>query len=347
MKTKAAILIAHNKPLQIEMLELPSLQTGQVMVKMAFSGVCQSQLMEVTGKRGDDPYLPHLLGHEGSGEVIEIGEGVSKIKPGDTVVLGWIKGKGLNVPGATYKLGDMTVNSGSVTTFTEYAIVAENRCVKIPKGLPVELAPLLGCAIPTGAGLVLNTLKPKAESSIAFFGLGGIGLSAMLALPSFECAQIIAIDVEAHKLKLAETLGATHLIDASKVDPISEINKITKGQGVDYSVEAAGLVQTIEQAFDVINLNTGTCIFASHPEHGKKIKLDPFELLCGKKILGSNGGDSVPDIDIPKYVELYKSGKLDIGRLLSHTYHLDNINDAFLDLKNRKVTRAMIDFSLV
>ena len=188
MKTNAAVLIAHNQPLEIVTLDLPPLQAGQLIVKMAYSGVCQSQLMEVTGKRGKDPYLPHLLGHEGSGEVIEIGEGVSKVKPGDNVVLGWIKGKGINAPGATYKWGDVTVNSGSVTTFTEYAIVSENRCVKTPDGFPVELAPLLGCAVPTGAGLVLNTLKPKTGSSIAFFGLGGIGLSAMLALPSFECA---------------------------------------------------------------------------------------------------------------------------------------------------------------
>lgn len=346
MQTKAAVLIAHNKPLKIVMLDLPPLQAGQVMVKMAYSGVCQSQLMEVTGKRGEDPYLPHLLGHEGSGEVIEIGPNVSKIKPGDNVVLGWIKGEGINAPGATYKLGDKVVNSGSVTTFTEYAIVSENRCVKTPEGFPIELAPLLGCAVPTGAGLVLNTLQPKKGSSIAFFGLGGIGLSAMLALPSFDCSPIIAVDVETHKLALAKQLGATHLIDASKVDPISEINKITQGQGVDYSVEAAGFVETIEQAFEAINTHTGTCIFASHPEFGKTIKLDPFALLCGKRIFGSNGGDSVPDVDIPRYVELYKAGKLDIDQLLSHTYSLDKINDAFLDLKNRKVTRAMIDFNL-
>jgi S-(hydroxymethyl)glutathione dehydrogenase/alcohol dehydrogenase len=287
-----------------------------------------------------------LLGHEGSGEVIDIGEGVSKIKAGDNVVLGWIKGEGINAPGANYQMGDIKVNSGSVTTFTEYAIVAENRCVKIPEGFPIELAPLLGCAVPTGAGLVLNTLKPKAGSSIAFFGLGGIGLSAMLAMPSFDCSPIIAIDVELHKLELAKELGATHIIDASKVDPISEINKITHGKGVDYSVEAAGFVETIEQAFGSINTSTGTCIFASHPEHGKTIKLDPFELLCGKRILGSNGGDSMPDIDIPKYVELYKAGKLEVGRLLSHTYSLNQINDAFNDLQNRKVTRAMIDFNL-
>ena len=172
---KAAILEQLNSPLVIKDIEIPSLAPGQVLVKLAYSGVCQSQLMEIKGKRGDDKFLPHLLGHEGSGVVMEIGESVTKVRPGDKVILGWIKGSGLNVNGAIYKSYDgKNVNSGGVTTFNEYSVVSENRCTILPGGVPMDIAVLFGCAIPTGAGIVMNTLKPYTGSSIAIWGLGGI-----------------------------------------------------------------------------------------------------------------------------------------------------------------------------
>jgi len=154
--TKAAILVDINAPLEIKDITLPDLLKGQVLVKILFSGVCRSQVMEVRGGRGEDPWLPHLLGHEGSGIVISIGDSVTKVKPGDEVILGWVKGEGLDALGAQYNDGDQVINSGRVTTFCSYSVVSESRVVKKPKELPFDEAVLFGCALPTGAGMALN-----------------------------------------------------------------------------------------------------------------------------------------------------------------------------------------------
>ena len=159
---KAAVLFNTGEPLQIiDNIKVPVLTKGQVHVRMVYSGLCHSQVMEVKGGRGEDKYLPHLLGHEGVGIVESIGEGVTKVGPGDKVIIGWIKGEGLDAPGGKYPHKDYLINSGSATTLTDQTIVAENRLVKLPSGFPEKLAILLGCALPTGLGLVLNELKPE------------------------------------------------------------------------------------------------------------------------------------------------------------------------------------------
>ncbi len=342
---RGAVLWETGKPLRVEDgIVIPPLQEGQVLVKLAYSGVCQSQLMEVRGKRGEDHHLPHLLGHEGSGQVIAIGGGVSKVSPGDCVILGWIKGKGRNVSGARYQLGNQLINSGPVTTFSTYTIVSENRVVPLPPEVTKDVAVLFGCALPTGAGMILNEIKPKRGSSIAVFGLGGIGLSALMACHVFECDPVIAIDLSPDKLELAQKFGATHVVHARNQDPLVEVQKVTDGKGVDYSVEAAGRTETIEMAFEMVRRNGGRCVFASHPETGKKICLDPFEMICGKSIHGSWGGGSTPDVDIPRIAELYAQGDLPLELLLTKTYSLDEINEALDDLENQKVFRPLITF---
>ena len=342
---KAAVLYKINKPLLVENdLAIPSLRPGQVLVKVAYSGVCHSQLMEVRGMRGEDRFLPHLLGHEGTGRVIQIGKGVKKVEPNDLVVLGWIKGTGMDVPGTVYQRGDQRINAGPVTTFNEYAVVSENRCLKLPRGVPLDVGVLFGCAVPTGSGIIINTIKPAEGSIIAVFGLGGIGLSALMTTLLYDCSQVIAVDVEDSKLILAKDLGATHIINSRLEDPVEKILDITSGSGVDYSVEAAGLVKTIEQAFQSVRKNGGLCVFASHPKNGEKIVLDPHDLISGKKIQGSWGGDSMPDQDIPKFAKLYLDGKLPLDKLISRRYSLEQINQALEDLENRKVARALIEF---
>jgi S-(hydroxymethyl)glutathione dehydrogenase / alcohol dehydrogenase len=299
--------------------------------------------MEVRGKRGPDPYLPHLLGHEGSGVVIEIGSGVSKVRPGDRVVLTWIKGKGADVSSSSYQCGAEKINAGGVTTFNECAVVSENRCVALPAGVPMDIAVLFGCAVPTGAGIVTNTIRPVVNSTLAFFGLGGIGMSALMACRLYRCAKVIAVDVSEAKLRLASEFGATHLLNSSDADPVQAIRAITGGVGVDYAIESAGLTMTIEQAFAAIRRGGGLCVFASHPEAGAQISLDPYELICGKHIIGTWGGASDPDRDIPKFAKLYTSGELPLERLLSRRYSLDEINDALNDLEHRRVTRPLIE----
>lgn len=340
---KAAVLFACGEPLRVlDGIVMPSPARGQVRVRLAYSGVCHSQLMEVRGGRGPDRYLPHLLGHEGSGTVLAVGEGVTKVLPGDKVVLGWIKGEGLDVPGTTYRLGDMTINAGGVTTFNTEALVAENRCVRLPPDIPLDVAVLFGCAVPTGAGMVLNELTLHPDSRAVVFGLGGIGIVALMALRASGCRRIIAVDVERGKLEIARELGATETIDARAQDPVAAIRFLTGGLGADYAIDAAGRVQTIEQAFDSVRKFGGQCVFASHPPSGERLSLDPHDLISGKIIRGSWGGASKPDRDVPRFAALYREGRLPLDRLIGRRYTLEEINSALADLASGRVMRPLI-----
>ncbi len=345
MKTKAAVLYEINKTLQIEELTIPDLQSGQVLVKIAYSGICRSQLNEIQGLKGQDNYLPHTLGHEGSGIVEAIGLGVSKVKPGDHVVLTWIKGRGADAPSTLYKnADDSTVNSGAISTFMTKAIISENRLVKIHQEMPLREAALLGCAIPTGAGIILNTLKVQSGNSVAIFGVGGIGLSAVLAAGLVNAVPIIAVDVSDYKLKLARDVGATHLINARQEDPLAAILKITDGRGVNYAIEAAGRRETMESAFRAVRDNGGLCVLAGNLSQGEMISLDPFDLIKGKQIIGTWGGETDPDRDIPHYADLFLSGKLSLAKFSTDQFKIEEINDAFKDLENGKVGRPIIEF---
>lgn len=324
----------------------PGLKRGQVLVKLAYSGVCHSQLMEARGLRGDDAYLPHLLGHEGTGRVVEVGGGVSKVVPGDSVILGWIKGSGIEGGPVRYACTAGGINAGSVTTFNEYAVVSENRLTALPTGIPMDVGVLFGCAIPTGAGLIMNQVIPAPGSTIAIFGLGGIGLSSLMATQLYDCALIIAVDISEEKLALARSFGATHTINVKTENAVDLIKELTDGKGVDNSVDASGLVSGIESAFEVVRRNGGVCTFASHPAKNEKISIDPYELICGKQIRGSWGGGSNPDVDIPKLANLYRAGRLPLEKLLSKRYKLDEINLALDDLESRQVGRPLIEIDV-
>jgi S-(hydroxymethyl)glutathione dehydrogenase / alcohol dehydrogenase len=342
---KAAVLFNTGEPLRvIDGIELPPLRVGQVVVKVLFSGICHSQLMEINGERGHDRFLPHCLGHEGSGYVVEIGPRVTKVKIGDSVILGWIKGRGLESGGVVYQHGGQLINAGPVTTFNDYTVVSENRLVPVPDGVPMDIAALFGCALPTGAGMVLNSLGNVSGKKIAFFGAGGIGLSALITAVACGCSEIFVVDIEDAKLNLAKELGAEVVINSKNVDPATKILDMTSGYGVDYSIESAGLTETIEQAFSVVKKNGGKAVFASHPPYGSRISLDPFDLICGKRICGSWGGDSDPDLIVPQVAELFLKGKLPLGKLLSRRYKLEEINLAIDHLNDRRATRSLIEF---
>ena len=342
--SKAAVLEALGKPLRIRNIELPNLVKGQVLVKVLYSGVCRSQLMEVSGYRGSDQWLPHLLGHEGSGIIQEVGPEVSKVKVGDEVILGWVKGVGIEAPGAKYICDNQIINSGCVTTFSNYTIVSENRVIKKPAGLAFDIATLFGCALPTGAGMVLNQLKPSTSNTIAVLGLGGIGLSALMALKALRIQNIIAIDVSDEKLVLAKKLGATHVINSKKEDCQSALLSIVS-QGVDICIESAGKVKTIELGFGLIRKGGGKLLFASHPPEGDKISLSPHELISGKNIIGSWGGGTNPDIDSPKMYQLFSSENIPLGSLLTRRYSLECINQALEDLRLGNVFRPIIEMN--
>ena len=341
VRARIATLVRINEPLVIMDAITPQLLRGQVLVKIFYSGICRSQVMEINGGRGIDHWLPHALGHEGVGEVIAIGEAVTKVVPGDVVILGWIKGIGLDAPGAQYRSNDLIINSGKVTTFSNYSVVSESRVTKKPKKLPLKESVLYGCALPTGAGIVMNELRPKRTDSVIVFGLGGIGISALLALSALEIEIIIAIDNDEDRLRLARNLGATHTINSSLVGFKEVIENVTKG-GADMCVESAGKVETIELGFSLINKKKGRLIFASHPPDGKKISLSPHELISGKKISGSWGGGTEPDYDIPKMHNLFSRKNISCEALLDTQYKLENINIALNDMMIGKVLRPLI-----
>ena len=301
--------------------------------------------MEVRGNRGEDPYLPHLLGHEGAGKVVDIGEGVQKVSKGDPVVLTWIKGKGADCPGAIYRKGGVRINSGGVTTFSNYTVVSENRCVKLPEGIPFDVATLLGCALPTGAGMVMNSIRQSQGDSIAIFGAGGIGLSSLMAAKAFACSIIIVVDVEDSKLQMAKELGATNLINSNNENAVEKIYQITQERGVDYSIEAVGNAKVIEFAFQSVRDKGGLCVFAGHPAAHERILLDPFDLIKGKRIQGSWGGECDPDRDIPLLAKYYLEGKLPLEKMISHRYRLEEVNDALDNLENNKMARALLEMT--
>jgi len=344
-KTQAAILVDTTHPLQLMELSLPQLRDGQLLVEIAYSGVCHSQLNEVRGRRGVDRFLPHTLGHEGSGTVIAIGKNVTKAKPGDKVVLSWLKGSGSDVPSTTYESPQGSINSGAISTFMRCTVTCESRITVIPEAFPLKLAALLGCAVPTGAGIVFNTSQLKANESVAVIGTGGIGLSAVMAAKAIGADPIIAVDIISHKLAKAQEMGATHLLDASATSTLEGIRGITNGKGVDVAIECSGHISAMEQAFESVRTGGGLCVIAGNPAQGQTMSINPFSLIGGKRLLGSWGGETQPDSDIPKYIDMFLRGQLALEKLVTNEYPLGDINQALDDLEAGRVVRAMVDMA--
>ncbi|WP_029008346.1 zinc-binding dehydrogenase [Azospirillum halopraeferens] len=345
MKTQAAILVELGKPLEVVELGIPALKPGQVLVEIAFSGACHTQVLEARGHRGADPFVPHCLGHEGSGTVLEVGAGVTKVAPGDTVILSWIKGSGANVPGSVYDWSGRPVNAGGVTTFMRHAVVAENRVTRLMAGLDLKTAIMLGCALPTGFGAVVNTASPGPGQSIAIFGAGGVGQSAIMGAVASGCAPVIAVDPNPAKRELALRFGANHVIDPAAGDPVAEIQAITGG-GADVAIEATGLPAVMVQAARCVRPQGGKAVIVGNARHGENVTFDPRLFNDGKSVLGTWGGDSVPDRDYPRFARLIAAGRINVEPLLSAPYRLEEINAVLDDLEAGRVGRPVIDMSL-
>lgn len=345
MRTEAAILLELNQPLRLVGLEMPALKPGQVLVDVAYSGVCHTQVLEARGKRGPDRFLPHALGHEGSGTVRQVGPEVRKVKPGDRVVLTWIKGLGQEVGSTVYESNLGRVNSGAIGTFMRQTITCENRVVPIAEEMPLREAALLGCALPTGAGIILNAAQVRPGASVAVFGAGGIGLSAILASSLLHAAPLIAVDVVDQKLEDARKSGATYTINAKLQDPLTAIRELTGGRGVDYAVECAGRVETMEAACKAVRDGGGLCVLAGNLPHGETIRIDPMDLIRGKRVVGTWGGESQPDRDIPLYARWFRAGRLPLAQLISREYPLEKINAALEDLEQGRVARALVNMA--
>lgn len=342
MKTSAAILVETGKPLVLDEVEIPALKAGQVLVKIAYSGVCHTQILEVRGRRGNDCYLPHCLGHEGSGTVLEAGPGVVKVEPGDRVILSWIKGSGGDAPRTTYQRKSQPVNSGAIATFMNMAVVSENRLTKINENISMKEAAFLGCAVATGAGAITNTASAKPGNSVAVFGAGGIGLCAISGAKAIGCRPVIAIDPNSEKLNLAKEMGASHTFNPSIVDLSKELAAILP-DGLDIAIEASGKPDVMAAALRSVRPRGGTAVIIGNARYGQTVSIDPKELNMGKRLLGTWGGECRPDIDFPEYCKRLLSQKLNLKPLLEKSYSLNEINLALDDLESGKAARPLIE----
>lgn len=338
---KAAILTGQNAPLLIEQVDIPHLDTGQVLVKVEYSGICGKQLEEISGKRGPDQYIPHLLGHEGSGVVTEIGPGVTKVKEGDHVVLHWMKGSGINSNPPRFSHKGTVISAGWITTFSEYTIVSENRLTPISTDVSLEAMALLGCAVTTGLGIVFNNGNLKPGQSIAIFGVGGVGLNVVQGARLVHGHPIVAVDILQSKLDVAMGFGATHTILSNGDDLTHELRNISGPQGFDVSVDVTGNNQVRQLAYNVTS-DSGITIFAGVPDQSDQIKIDSFPLHFGRRIIGSHGGDTNPDVDIPRYINLYRLGWLKLDEQITHRFPLEDINEAVNIVQKGDAARCVV-----
>jgi S-(hydroxymethyl)glutathione dehydrogenase / alcohol dehydrogenase len=336
-KTRAAILVQQRQPLEIAEVDLPpSLDVGQVLVKVYASGICGSQLGEIDGVKGEDRFLPHLLGHEGGGSVLAVGAGVRHVKPGDKVVMHWRKGLGIEAAPAAYSWSGKRVNAGWVTTFNEYAVVSENRLTTIPADSDLDVAALFGCAVTTGFGVAINNARLTVGESVVVFGAGGIGLSIVQAAAMLSADPIVAVDLHDPKLALARTLGATHTINAGRQDARQAITGALGDTPLDVFIDNTGNPDIIQLGYELTQPQ-GRVVLVGVPAKGRNISLHSLPLHFGKTISGSHGGEAAPHVDIPRYHRLYRSGRLPLRELITDRFPLDQANQAIAAMQSGAV----------
>jgi Zn-dependent alcohol dehydrogenase len=336
IKTFRAAILNDVKKIKFHDFLVPSkLREDQVLVKINYTGICGSQIMEFLGNRGKDNFLPHAFGHEAVGRVIAIGKKVKKVFPKDEVILSWIKGKGLDYGGfQLVNVKNQKINFGPISTFSSFAIVSENRVFLKPKKMSKIEAVLYGCATPTGAGIVINQLKEiNKNHKVCLIGVGGVGMAALLALIK-KRPQIFVIEKNKNKQKFIKKFNVNILTD--KV--LNAYNDF-----FDFCIETSGTTNMIEQGFDLIKKN-GKIVFASHPENLKKIKLNPYDLISGKRIYGSWGGNCKLDIDINKIFKYFDKKNIFSTSAKISFFNLENINQAFNKVISGQINRAIIKF---
>ena len=337
----AAILNKQNADLILDDVEAFALDVGQVLVKVEASSICGRQIAEITGRKGEDHYLPHLLGHEGCGVVEDIGLGVTTVKTGDKVVMHWRKGEGIESTFPRYKWGSQIIGGGLITTLSEKSVVAENRITKIPDDIPADVASLLGCATTTGLGLVNNEADLKIGQSIVVIGAGGVGLNVIQGAKLVSANPIIAVDIHKDKLAKALDMGATAVIDNSTTNICEALDNLNLKK-IDVVVETVGVHALIEIAYSIASAG-GKLILVGQPDFRQSLTIEGFSKnIKGLTVKDSEGGLTQPSVDIPRYVNLYKSGVLKLHELITNTYSLENINEAIGDMKDGKVVGKCI-----
>ena len=375
MKVRAAVLrevglpapYAASRPLCIETLELSPPGPGELCVRVLAAGLCHSDLSVIDGSRPRP--LPMVLGHEATGEIVEVGAHVEGFKRGDRVVFAFVPMCGhcqpcasgrpaLCEPGAVAN-GAGTLLAGTrhwrdggdtalqhhlgVSAFAEHTVVSAHSAVRIDADLPPEIAALFGCAVMTGVGAVINTAKVSSGESVAVFGLGGVGLAALLGARACSAYPLIAVDVVQEKLVLARDLGASHCVDARDPDAVAIIRGISGG-GAHHAIESVGSEQVLAQAYAATRRG-GTTVTVGLPAPGRMFSIPAVSLVAEERtIKGSYMGSAVPGRDIPRYVALYRAGLLPVGQLLTHRLRLHEINEGFDRLARGEAIRQVVMF---
>ena len=342
---KAAILVESKKPLVVDEIELPSqLQCGQVLVELTYSGICGAQINEIDAVKGPDKFLPHLLGHEGSGFVMETGPGVTTVREGDHVVLHWRPSKGIQAPTPEYRWNGKKVNAGWVTTFNEQAVISENRLTVIPDDFDMCLAPLFGCAVTTAFGVVNNDARVKIGQSVLIFGIGGVGLNITQAAAMVSAHPIVGVDLHQHKLEMGKRFGLTHGLIGGRDDLNAEIRDLVGSKGADVVIETTGNSRVIEQAYELTHPD-GITVCVGVPRKGDNISIYSLPLHFNKVLTGSHGGDAIPDVDIPRYIKLIEAEKMSLDGLITHEFSLEEINEALDLVRSGEAGRVMINMT--
>ena len=341
---RAAVLEKNLSPLVFRDVTFQGpLKAGQVLVKLLYSGICGKQIEEIDGLGGHDPHLPHLLGHEGTGEVLAVGPGVKKVAPGDSVVLHWMKGSGIHSETPYYESDGKRINAGWVTTFNDHAVVSENRITRIPPSTDMKAGALFGCAVTTGVGVVMNEADIRPHHSVVIYGCGGVGLFVLQAARLKHPKQIIVVDINDDALKLAKKFGASKIINASDSDPVKIIRGLTDGNGAECVIIATGNKSAIEIAIECASVPS-ECFLVGVPVVGDKVCIDGYSLMHKRNLRGSLGGGSFPDRDIPTYLNLNDRGEINVDKLISRVFPFEKINDAIKMMRGTNPGRVIIEF---
>ena len=343
MKSLAAILVEQRQPLVLDEVDLPVLRCGQVLVETKVSRICGSQLGEIDGVKGPDKYLPHLLGHEGGGVVMEVGPEVMHIKAGDRVVMHWRPGRGMEPRPPVYSWRGRPCNAGAIATFTRYAIISENRLTPVPADTDFEVCALLADTLTTGFGVINNDAGVTIGESVVVIGVGGIGLGTVLGAHLAGAHPIVAVDIHEHKLAKAREFGATHTINSSQTDFAAVVEEILGGKA-DVVVDGTGVPAILEKAFALAGPQ-GRCIGVGVMHHERKLTLNTLPLHLGKTLTGSQGGSSRPAADIPRYLRMMQGRRFDPRAFVSHRLPLEEVNDGIARMRSGEVVHAMIHFS--
>jgi Zn-dependent alcohol dehydrogenase len=329
---KAAVLVAHNAPLEVADVDPCGLEFGQVLVRVQASGLCGAQLQEIRGEKGGP--LPHLLGHEGCGIVEEIGVGVSRVKVGDKVVMHWRKAAGAESPIPKYVRGPFLFTSGRVVTLAELAICSENRLTPVPLDTPRELVALLGCGLSTALATIEGDAAVKAGESIMVVGCGGLGVNLIRAARLAHAGTVFATDVHERKKPVAMAMGADHY-------------GMPKGSRCDCILDTVGSPESIAASFPHLG-PSGRYILIGQPAPGKSVSLPNARQMFdgeGQTFRATQGGGFRPDLDIPRYLEMHRRGDLKVDDLISHRLPLAEINQGFDLLRAGEASRILIEMT--